>query len=326
MKWYLLSDRARKLRALNFIIGGRGIGKTYSTIDYVVNSGKPFLYLRNTDTQLQECSTEFGNPFKRWNLDHNRDIHVETERKHSMIYDWTGEKTKSLIGYAAALSTFENMRGVDLSDVQMVIFDEFVERRTLAFPQFETFANFYETVNRNRELLGEKSLQVFLLSNSQKLDNPILANYGIIPIIEKMIKQGREEFYNDLMYVNLPKSEVSEEKKDTVLYRMTEGSQYYQEALENTFAYDSFYGILKRNVSEYMPVVKIDDMYIYRHKSKGMFYVCRSASNQVPEFTSKDSLRPFLRRYGIPLRLALADGKVEFSEFLLKTKFTELLH
>lgn len=325
MKWYLLSDRARKLRALNFIIGGRGIGKTYSTIDYVVNSGKPFLYLRNTDVQLKECSCEFGNPFKRWNLDHNRNIHIETERQHSLIYDYIDDKHKKLIGYAAALSTFGNLRGVDLSDVTMVIFDEFIERRSLTFDQAFDFSHFYETVNRNRELLGEEPLKVFMLSNAQKLDNPILANYGTIPVIEQMIKKDKEEYINPDLYINLPKSEISEAKKETVLYKVTAGTQYYQESLENKFAYDSFYGIIQRNVVEYMPVVKIDDMYIYRHKSKGTFYVCRKASNQVPEFTSKDNLRTFIRRYGLSLRIALADSKVEFSEFLIKTKFTELL-
>lgn len=325
MKWYLLSDRAEDLRPLNFIIGGRGIGKTYGTIDYVLNKKRPFIYLRNTDTQLQECATQFGNPFKRWNTDHERDIRILSQRKHCMIYDCGNEEEKLLIGYAVALSTFENLRGVDLSDVEYVIFDEFCEKKTLSFQQFETFANFYETVNRNREILGDKPLQVFLLSNAQKLDNPILAGYGVIPIIERMIYDNRESYKTDLMYVNLPRSEVSEAKKDTVNYKLTEGTQYYQEALENIFAHDSFAGVKKRPVAEYLPVCRIDDIYIWKHKSNNRYYACRSASNRVPEFSSRDQIGMFLMRYGQQLRLAAQDGKIDYAEYVIKSKLLNIL-
>lgn len=328
MKWYRIEERAARLRPLSFIIGGRGIGKTYGTIDYILGKGEPFIYLRNTGTQLDESSTDFGNPFKAWNRDHGREVIIRSERRHSNVYeivhDEDGEK-RVLRGYAAALSTFENMRGVDLSEVKYVLFDEFVERRTLPFKQFETFANFYETVNRNRELLGQPALQVFLLSNSQSLDNEILAGYGCIPIIEQMIRRGQEEYKTDLMYINLPRSEVSEAKRNTVNYRLTEGTQYYQEALENTFAYDSFADIRKRPVIEYTPVCQIDDMYIWQHKSSGAYYVCRSASNQVPAYNSRDNLLNFLHRYGITLKMAIRDERIEFSEFLLKSKLIALL-
>lgn len=325
MKWYKVSERADRLRPLNFIIGGRGIGKTYGTLDFIINKQQPFIYLRNTDTQLQECSTAFGNPFKRWNLDHEKDYQIITQRKHSMIYDCTDPEVKKLAGYAVSLSTFENLRGVDLSDVKTVIFDEFTEKRTLSFNQFETFANFYETVNRNRELVGEDPLQVFLLSNAQKLNNPILAGYGIIPIIEKMIKNDKQEYVDDLVFVNLPKSEVSEAKRNTVNYQLTEGTKYYQEALENMFAHDSFADIKKMPVKEYIPVVRIDDIYIWKHKATNRLYCCRSSSNRVPEFNSRDSLSPFLRRYGLQFRIQSADGNIDYSDFMIKSQFLDLL-
>ena len=160
IKWYRIEDVAHKLRAINVIIGGRGIGKTYSALDYVMKLQVPFIYMRNTDVQIKECVTAFGNPFKRWNTDHGRNVYFKSEKSHSLIYEETEEAVTLPIGYAVPLSTFENLRGVDLSDVKIVLFDEFIERRRLSFNQFESFQNFYETVNRNRELLGEDPLQV----------------------------------------------------------------------------------------------------------------------------------------------------------------------
>lgn len=325
MKWYSIETRARFLRPLNFIIGGRGIGKTYNTIDYVIKQNVPFLYLRNKDTQLDECSTDFGNPFKKYNANTGSSFRIRTEKKHFMIEDTADPDKRILRGYGAALSTFANMRGVDLSDVKIVIFDEFIEKDKLKFDQFDAFSNFYETVNRNRELFGEDPLQVFFLSNAQILGNPILAGYGVIPVIEDLIKRNRERYANDLMFVDLPRSGISEEKKRTALYRATEGTDYYQEAIDNIFAHDSFVNLGKQPLNEYVPVCRIDDIYIWQHKSKGRYYACRSSSNRVPEYSTRDSLSAFLRRYGMPLRIAQAENKLYWSEFLIKSKLGNIL-
>jgi hypothetical protein len=42
-------------------------------------------------------------------------------------------------------------------------------------------------------------------------------------------------------------------------------------------------------------------------------------------YTKRDSLAPFLRRYGLTLRIAADEGKMYWSEFLIKSKLTELL-
>lgn len=324
MKWYNVAGRAEKLRSVSIIIGGRGIGKTYSAIDFAVNSGRPFVYMRNTDTQMQESSSAFGNPFKRWARDHDRDIRLVAEKKHYMIYEYH-DADRELIGYGVALSTFESLRGVDLSDVELVVFDEFIENRTLVFDQFSAFANFYETVNRNRELMGEKPLMCILLSNAQRLTNQILAGYGCIDIIENMIKNGQHLFTNDYLMIELPESDVSEAKKHTANYRLTEGSRFYDEALKNNFANDSFFGIRKRPLAEYTPLVAIDDIFIYRHKAGGKFYACRHYSNTVAVFSSRDSLPSFLRQYGTMLRELSLAQMVEYQDFHTKVKLTEIL-
>lgn len=325
MKWYNVAGRAEKLRPVSIIIGGRGIGKTYSAIDYVVNSKRPFIYMRNTDVEMQESSGAFGNPFKRWARDHGRDIRLVAEKKHYMIYEYHDDADRELIGYGVSLSTFENLRGVDLSDVETVVFDEFIEKRTLTFDQFSSFSNFYETVNRNRELTGEKPLMCILLSNAQRLTNQILAGYGCIDIIENMIKNGQHLFTNNYLMIELPESDVSEAKKKTAIYQLSEGSRFYDESLKNKFANDSFFGIRKRPLAEYTPFVAIDDIFIYRHKSGGKFYACRHYSNTVAVFSSRDSLPAFLRQYGPILRELSLAQMIEYQDFHTKVKLTEIL-
>ena len=322
--YYKISDYSHKLTAINIIIGGRGIGKTYSTLDFLISTGEPFIYMRNTDIQLQESASAFGNPFKRWNTDHDRHIYFNKEKSHAIIRDGDAEDDP-IIGYAVALSTFENMRGVDLSDVKYVIFDEFIERRKLSFRQFEAFANFYETVNRNRELMGEDPLKCILLSNAQKLDNPILAGYNIIPTIEKMIITGQREFRKPGLYLALPESSVSDAKKNTANYELINGTKIAAEALDNKFAFDSFYGIRKRPLNEYTPIICIDDIYIYKHKSSGKLYACSTQALNVQTFSSRDNLTAFLRTYGRKLMDAASAGKLEYSDFIIKSSILDLI-
>lgn len=324
IEWYDIRKVEDKLSAVNIIIGGRGIGKTYSALSFVLEKKKPFIYLRNTDVQLKECITGFGNPFKRLNMDMGSDIFFKSEKSHALIYDGSGEDPAP-IGYGLALSTFENLRGVDLSDVVYVVFDEFIEKRSLTFRQFECFISFYETVNRNRELLGEKPLCCILLSNSQRLSNPILAGYGIIPTIENMIRTGQKEYRKPGMYLSLPSSAVSDLKKNTANYTLINGTKIADEALNNAFAFDSFYGIKRRNLNEYLPIVQIDDIYIYKHKTTGRLYACMSQAQNIPVFTSRDNLTAFLRAFGRKLYDAASKGFIDYSDFVVKSLLLDII-
>lgn len=321
MKFFDIAEYESDLKAVSIIIGGRGIGKTYSALDYLIRTKKRFLYMRNTRQQIAECCSDFGNPFKRLNKDKGYDIQLVPQKEHINIVNGDLE----VIGYASPLSVFENLRGIDLSDVDYVLFDEFIETRKLTFDQFKAFVNMRETVGRNRELFGEAPLICILLSNSQSLNNPILAGYDLIPDIEGMLKTHQQKMKRKNMFVLLPESEISELKKKTSTYEGISNSRIYKENIENKFANDSFYGIKRRNIREYAPLCKIDDMFIYRHKSSGKLYVCSINAMNIPEYSSKDNALAFYQAYGRYMPLAYAHGEIDFSDFTIKSKFMKVI-
>lgn len=325
IKWFDIAEYKDRFKPSSFFIGGRGIGKTYSALGYFIEIGEKFIYLRNTITQLDECCGNFGNPFKKWAKDHNRIIYMKKEKSHAIIYeDKDGEVEE--IGYGAALSSFDSLRGVDLSDVKFALFDEFIEKKTLNFDQFKAYDDFYETVNHNRDLLGEDPFKIILLSNAQKLANKILAGKDLIGVIEKMMISNQKCWSNNSVLICMAYSEVSELKKQTAFYKdMDKNSRTYKEALENKFANDSFYGVKKRPLREYVGICRIDEIYLYRHKSNGKYYACMTQCINVPEYDTKGNFGLFYRTFGQTLDRSYGIGALEFSDFTTKTRLLEIL-
>lgn len=308
------------------IIGGRGIGKTYSTLRYITANNLFHIYLRNSDKVLQICSSEMGNPYKAINTDFGTGYQFHmTKDGTAMILDHANDDR--LIGYGAALSTFSNLRGVSMPEVEIVIFDEFLEITHGKNKQSSWFFNFYETVARNRELQGKKPLKVIMLANSMNIDNSILADFGVINIIEEMVRNGQQKCSipeKGIMILLPEMSEFSIAKADTALYRATADSAYYSMAVNNRFTENDFSNIRKTvNLYEYSPLCSYNGIYIYSHKAHNKLYVCRKYAN-CPTFSEHGKLG-FKRQFGAYIRSAMIDGAVEYSDYNAKYVLTSLL-
>lgn len=323
IKYFNIAEYEQKFKPTSIFIGARRIGKTFSAFSYIYER-PPFLYARNTEVELDECCTLFGNPFKKWNKVLGKDLHMKKEKKHALILEETGDN-EHVVGYGAALSLLGSMRGVDLSDIKVGLLDEFIEKKRLTFDQAKNYDDLYETINGNRELEGEPPFIFLLLSNAQKLDNSILASKNLITPIEGLIRSGQKSFSTKDCLVVLPESEVSDLKKSTAFYQGMEGTKTYQEAIENKFANDSFYGIVKRPLKEYIGVCVIDGIYIYKHKSNGKYYACHTQCSNIPTFTSKDNFALFYRAYGHKFDIMAATGQLEYADFTTKSGLNNIL-
>ena len=208
-----------------------------------------------------------------------------------------------------------------------IAIDEFIEEKSnqLKFNQFDAFAHLYETINRNRELLGEDAVQCFFLSNAQTLNSPILAGFNVVNEIERMRYSGQDTLTRGNIYVSLCKNEVSEAKTKTAIYQATKGSKFYDESIRNEFSHDSFTGIGKRNLREYIPIFGYDEWYCYKHKSKPEFYICSAYSNRVPEFKSVNGFSLWARSYWQTMTDAISRGAVYYESYTLKMEFERLM-
>lgn len=313
------------------VTGARGTGKTYGLLKYLVSNGVRFLYLRRLKTQLDECGSIESNPFKKLNTDTGECI-IPYHKGNSIRFcpsEMTAKGKYSPIdepiALGVALSTFASVRGADFSDYDCIVFDEAIPMigEKPIQDEFKAFLNFYETVNRNRELEGHPSVKCFLLGNANRLGNPYYTGWGFMSTALKMIS-GNQMMYrtpdNSRLMVMLLDSPISAKKRKTALYR-NGNDDFITMALDNAFRTDAT-NTNSRPIKQYTHIVSVGEIGIYRHKSNGQHYVSKviSKNNYYDGFGIK--LTMFKNDYGV-LKILYLNNRIVFENYQIQLMFRE---
>lgn len=310
----------------NFIVGGRGTGKTYGALKYLYETGTRFMLMRRTQAQCDLINKPEFNPFKALCSDLDIDISVKSISKYNSMLVEEHEDDYKLLGYTCALSTIANMRGFDASDVTMLLYDEFIpERHERALKNEGTaFLNAYETVNRNRELKGEDPLQVLCLANAFNMANALFLELGLVGITEKMLLKGNNVYINrerGILVALLNESTISEKKRETALYKISSGA-YTEMALSNDFAYNDTSGVNSKALKEYRLMCSVGEINIYKHKDKREFYISEHRTGTADAFGSDEvGLMRYRKKYGLRLASAYMRNTIYFESMLTKSLF-----
>lgn len=285
----------------NFVDGGRATGKSYGALKTAREEKRKFILLRRTETQINLITNPKFSIFKPLNADMGWNVYPVKIGPKSRGFAEGPEDDPEIIGYAAALSTLSNMRGFDASDVDLIIYDEFIPEKHERPIKNEADAvwNAYETINRNRELKGIPPVQLLCLANANEIANPIYESLNLIRVADKMEKKGQERWTDDkrgIQLIRLQHSSISQQKSGTALYKLTAGSTFASMALENSFNVNRQH-VRPRPLGEYLPVCCIGELFIYRHKSEPRLY-CTTHQSGVfnKKYSSSDTDRIFYRR------------------------------
>ena len=325
-------------------VGTRGIGKTYSSLKEAYTNeilqrppDNKFIYMRRTEKDVQRMlskKNEGKNPFKKLNKDFGWDIDVDYVSTESTGYIYREKGNQdSLFGYIVPLSVFGSIRGVDFSDVDWTIFDEFIPERALTSTNLgHAFLHFYESVNRNREFdeFGEPSgippMLVTMLGNAIALDNDILLAMGIISEMANMIskQQVKRTLRTRGVYIEIMENlDFKKAKGETALYKLTQGTNFYKQALNNEFTADDFRPIDKVPLNEYKPLFRFGDFTVFEHKSKGELYIAKKKVTGVVTFEELD-VDVMYWRFAPRYRQACLARLVKYDDYGTKLLFDSL--
>lgn len=312
-----------------FVVGGRGTGKTYGALRYVLENNIKFIYMRRTQAQADIINKPEFSPFKSVTRDTGQIItSVPVTKYNSAFYLAKLEDDKLIpegapIGYTMALSTVSNLRGFDMSDCTLLIYDEFIPEQHERPLKNEAAAlfNAYETINRNRELIGSQALKVLCLANSNTLNNPIFSALGVMDKVLTMEKKQQAVTINaDRGYaiVMLSQSPVSQQKKNTALYALTQGTEFSHMAIDNS--YNVQFTRQAVNLVEYVPLFVVDSVAVYRHKGGSGLYVTRHISGGIVQIDA----RLYKKQYAAMLSDLDARGLVIYEDIALKEYLTHI--
>lgn len=329
---YIINNPA----TFTFVVGGRGIGKTYGALKYVMEKGIKFMLLRRTQAQADLINRPEFSPFKKINDDTGQLVVSEPITKYNAGFYFGDENDDGNlvpygkpIGYTAALSTFSNIRGFDASDVEIIIFDEFIpesHERPIK-NEFAALMNCYETVNRNRELQGKPPVKLLCLANANDIANPCFIGLDLIKKVTSMYEKGTEQFYDQrrgiAVYI-IQKSPISVAKKDTALYRLSQGSSFSEMSLQNKFSSNIQGNIRTQNLKEYRLIVGIGELYVYRHKSNGKYYITRHKSGEAKHYSESESDKLRFKRACGWLWMAYVHDNVIFEEYICEVLLTKI--
>lgn len=311
------------------IIGPRGCGKTYSVLDYmqeVSSESSKFIYMRRDGTEIDSCASDYGNPFKSLNMDKGYSISPFQISKFNG-FGIGNDITAECIGYGVALSTFASMRSQDFSDVDRIFFEEFIpeKHKRKIKGEGQALLNVYETINRNRELKGEKPVEMIMCANGIDLANPILLELGATSLIAKMLanKQRRLTVPEKQLYIEIiPRTKVSDAKEQTALYKLA-NKDFIVDALDTTFRGADLQFVRKGvNLRSYKTEFSYGNYVVFSNKEH--FYIAESkvpCKIAIPE----RELQRFKAVFGPRYRILRGMGNIYFDDYVTLTLFDAYL-
>lgn len=219
-------------RILNFIIGARGIGKSYSMKEYpikrFIKHGEQFIYVRRYKPELKKLGNYFNDIMQAF------PEHTFKVKGRELYIDG------KLAGWAIPLSAWQSEKSNAYPNVTTVIFDEFIREKDNSgyLPnEVSSLLNLMDTVGRMRE-----NFRVICLSNAVSVVNPYFLYFNLVPDINRRFNA------NDDIVIEIPDSkDFSEERRKTRFGKLIDGTEYGEMSLDNTFINDSNVFIEKRS-------------------------------------------------------------------------------
>lgn len=225
-----------KEEPFNFIIGGRGIGKSYEykrlCIANYLKKGEQFVYIRryqsDLDTVLPTLFEDTKQAFPTHTLEIvGNDIFVDGKQA----------------GWAIAVSSFTKHKSTVFDLVTTLLFDEFIPEdgkyiggRQRPNMEVELCLNFYQSVARGYKKPIREEVRFIFIANAVTINNPYFRYFNITPMLEGGAKFARR----DGLCVEIVKSSnVLKKIAESKFGKLIEGTRYGDYAVGNEFYQDS---------------------------------------------------------------------------------------
>lgn len=331
--YYNIDNLLSRNKFFNFVIGVRGVGKTYGFKKFAINRalkyGEQFMYLRQNKNQIDEISDWVGEVGEV----EFPDYEFEQKTKNGMILARkrdTDEEFKT-IGFINSVSSYAKIKsGENYTKVRTVIFDEFSDpvRWTARISRVEAFLNILDSVIRNR-----KNVRVLMMGNAQGIDNDFFHYFNIQPDPHREWTQYDKRG----ILVNIVKDAgFIEERQSTPFGDLISGTGYGEFAMNNKYVDEDVSNIKPRSVgSEPFATIKKGNEAITVWREKGTsrrIFISRGEANvnTVITLNPEESSTAQYYKYSkqlpvVKIMRAVQNGVLYFTDVSARTSGIDIL-
>lgn len=322
------------------LIGGRNIGKTYSTLKHYLQEDIPIAFVKRTNedvdllcagNQLGKKGAEFSadfSPYKAVNRDTGETVKAFKIRNGIGAFYRTNEDGSAYgmpCSYLVSLHAVSKVKGFDLSECKAVVFDEFVPQpwERVNRKEGEQLMDLYKTVARDSlERTGEE-LKLILLANAVNVYNPTCEILELTDIIAEMDMIGTELVYLEergilIRLLQTPDAMMEEERRSG-LYQSMARTAWGRMAFGNTFAYNDFSKVKKQALKGYRPLcaVELKEKTWYLYIKEDIYYMCRSRNRveEVYDLNEESEQKRFYYDFVIELQNATIEKRISFETY-----------
>lgn len=320
-------------RNFNFINGRRSLGKTYTTLMYVIKEciekNYEYIYLVRTQDEKKQGVFEqshekvINNEFK------NYDFKFDIENCYLTEIDDNEKDVKRQLGYCIALSESVKIKKRSYPNVKYMIFDEYMLEKfqnnmyVNGWREPDLLLSIYHTVDRD-----EDRVMVFLLGNTLNFFNPYHMHPAFdIPKIEIGQIFTRP---NVLFQFAKPKEKFEVEKEKSAFQQMIKGTHYGDQAIDSVYV-DENHNFIKKmsNKMVYKFTIKYGGDYygVYQEKETACVIISEKyekSSKLRYALTNEDHDETTVIAYKSPMLKWLKNhyeiGNIFFENMKIKTK------
>lgn len=310
----------------------RGPGKTYSALRYTYANNIKFAYIKRTDGDVSLiCSSCEGfetSPFAPLNRDFNLNVRaIEIKKGIAGFYNCDSENNPvgAPVGIIFSMNSIAKYKGFDMSDVEYMIWDEFIPQRGEVVKKAEgdMALSAYMTISRDRQKRGRQPLRLVLFANSENIVCPMTDELEVIDTVADMNASG-ESYYetrgimihhitdDEVPLADSEKSGIFEAMKETAWGRRTWGGD---------FASNDFSRIAKKSLKggRIMSAFRYKHLTYYEYiYDDGTIYISLSGSAdkcRLYDINNESDAMRFYYERAIAIRSASIEGRVLYQVY-----------
>ena len=278
-KWYDPVRAKSYDKFLNFILGGRGIGKTYGfkkdAIKRFKTKGEQFFYIKRHKTDMQNIDTFLNDMIENFPKDKFK---ISAGKKFTRFYINGLE-----MGYAMPLSLYANLKSSSFNKVTTIIFDEFLPEKggyNMYIPnEVEIFLNMVDSIFRQR------NGHVYLLANKTSISSPYFSYFNITVNANKEFNTFNfNDSVKQILIQNCGDDYSKGDGEKSRFQTLIQGTRY-GDYNSGEFAYDTNDFIAKKEkTARYFATLYLDGFYygVYIDTMLGKFYIDKDVNMEYP--------------------------------------------